>query len=256
MSSFAGFSTASGHVGAASATAWTGPRGGARGRQPVAIALIVLLHAVLLWLLLSDPSVRALVPEVLPIVVSVVHDAPVQQAALPEPKLIPPPTALPPVAPQWLPPPEVQVLVPRDIAAVAPQPEPPQPVPTPMPAVVTTVAVQPAPVLLQPPPAAPARVPEAPLLNAEQLRFTQAPRVDYPRASRRNKESGVVWVRAWVSSTGGASADVRIDRSSGFVRLDEAALRAVQQARFAPALQDGRPTAGWALIPINFELET
>ena len=44
-------------------------------------------------------------------------------------------------------------------------------------------------------------------------------------------------------------------QSSGFERLDRAALSGVQRARFKPYTENGRPMAGWARIPIPFELE-
>jgi periplasmic protein TonB len=47
----------------------------------------------------------------------------------------------------------------------------------------------------------------------------------------------------------------QVTRSSGFARLDDAAIAAVQQARFRPYTENGQPTAGWASIPIDFELE-
>ena len=37
--------------------------------------------------------------------------------------------------------------------------------------------------------------------------------------------------------------------------LDEAAVAAVKKARFKPYTENGQATAGWALIPIDFELE-
>ena len=133
----------------------------------------------------------------------------------------------------------------------------PTPATAPMPRAEPAAAVQapiPAPIASAAPVSRPEPVPTQALPTAA-LRFSQPPVVDYPRASRRNKESGVVWIRAWVGAAGGASPDVRVERSSGFVRLDEAALRAVLRARFTPTVQDGRATEGWAVFPINFALE-
>ena len=48
---------------------------------------------------------------------------------------------------------------------------------------------------------------------------------------------------------------VQVSRSSGFTRLDDAALSAVQKARFKPYTENGQPTAGWALVPLDFTLE-
>jgi protein TonB len=48
---------------------------------------------------------------------------------------------------------------------------------------------------------------------------------------------------------------VQVSQSSGHARLDEAAIAAVQKARFKPALENGQPLSGWALIPLTFDLE-
>lgn len=46
-----------------------------------------------------------------------------------------------------------------------------------------------------------------------------------------------------------------MQRSSGHVRLDAAALAAVRGARFVPYAENGRPMAVWAPALIEFELE-
>ena len=78
--------------------------------------------------------------------------------------------------------------------------------------------------------------------------------LDYPRLSRRNGEAGRVMVRVYID-TAGLPRNVQVSASSGHARLDDAAIAAVQKARFRPYTQNGQPTAGWAAIPINFELE-
>ena len=77
---------------------------------------------------------------------------------------------------------------------------------------------------------------------------------EYPRLSRRLGEAGLVVVRVYVDEAG-APRVVQIAQSSGFARLDDAALASVQRARFKPYSENGVPTAGWARIPIPFELE-
>ena len=47
----------------------------------------------------------------------------------------------------------------------------------------------------------------------------------------------------------------QVDRSSGHPRLDEAVLAAVRQARFKPYTENGQAVSGWALVPLEFELE-
>lgn len=87
------------------------------------------------------------------------------------------------------------------------------------------------------------------------MQYTVPPDVVYPRLSKRYGEAGRVLVRAFVDAAGGAPRSVQVSQSSGHARLDEAALSAVQKARFKPYTDNGQPVEGWALIPIDFELE-
>ena len=54
----------------------------------------------------------------------------------------------------------------------------------------------------------------------------------------------------------GSPGEVRIEKSSGYPRLDEAALRVVQQRwRFVPAKRGGVAVAAWYTQPIQFRLD-
>lgn len=76
----------------------------------------------------------------------------------------------------------------------------------------------------------------------------------YPASSRRLGEEGRVLLRVRVNRDGQAE-NVEIDTSSGFARLDQAAVTAVRQWRFAPARQGDVPVAAWARVPIRFRLD-
>ena len=78
--------------------------------------------------------------------------------------------------------------------------------------------------------------------------------LQYPRLSQRNNETGRVLIRVYIDEAGLART-VQVNRSSGHPRLDEAALAAVQKARFKPYTENGVAVAGWAYIPLDFELE-
>ena len=82
----------------------------------------------------------------------------------------------------------------------------------------------------------------------------EPPAPGYPRLSKRNAESGRVMVRVFID-TAGLPRNVQVSSSSGFVRLDDAAVAAVQKARFKPCTENGQPTAAWTIVPIHFELE-
>ncbi|CCG08383.1 energy transducer TonB [Pararhodospirillum photometricum] len=76
----------------------------------------------------------------------------------------------------------------------------------------------------------------------------------YPAAARRAGESGVV-VLALLIDTAGAVIDQRVERSSGFPRLDAAALEALGRCRFQPATLDGRREPTWARLRYVWKLE-
>lgn len=99
---------------------------------------------------------------------------------------------------------------------------------------------------------APAPAPVTPpRFNAAYLRN---PAPAYPALSRRQREQGKVVLRVLVNAAGGAET-VSIHTSSGFGRLDAAALEAVKQWKFVPARQGDRPVPAWVLVPISFTLE-
>ncbi|MBK9782862.1 MAG: TonB family protein [Betaproteobacteria bacterium] len=75
----------------------------------------------------------------------------------------------------------------------------------------------------------------------------------YPAQSRRLGETGVVVLRVELGESGNVAL-ARVDRSSGYPRLDEAALAAVRTWRCTPATRNGHPVRAVALQPFNFIL--
>jgi protein TonB len=79
-------------------------------------------------------------------------------------------------------------------------------------------------------------------------------RPDYPAGAVRLGEEGSVLVSVLVAADGGVS-DVRLERSSRYPLLDQAALdHARRNFRFLPATQAGMPIAAWHRITITFRL--
>lgn len=113
-----------------------------------------------------------------------------------------------------------------------PRPEPVQEQPT-----TPTPAAEPKPA---PAPVAAARY-DADYLNN--------PTPGYPQLSRRLGEEGQVLVRVQVSADGKVLS-VELKKSSGFERLDEAALKAVAKYRFTSI---GHPSS--VVVPIKFNLK-
>lgn len=76
----------------------------------------------------------------------------------------------------------------------------------------------------------------------------------YPPAALRAGLGGTVLVNATVG-TDGVPTEVSLDARSGNRELDRAALQAVRQWRFQPALQAGKPIASVVKVPVEFTPE-
>lgn len=76
----------------------------------------------------------------------------------------------------------------------------------------------------------------------------------YPAPSRRFGEEGMVVLRVELDE-GGRVAAAQVQRTSGYPRLDEAALNAVRIWRCTPARRDGQPVRAVALQPFKFILQ-
>lgn len=216
-------------------------------RSPGVLAAVLLAHAAMLGLLLTHTRapqsvalpaplfVRLIEPAVTP-PAPVIAAPPPPQASPPPPRPTPPPK-LPPVLTATPP-------LPQPVAPSAPAPRLPEPA-----AETPRVDAEPAPA------AAPVETPRpAPLVqprfNADYL---DNPKPPYPSISRRMGEEGEVRLRVYVDASGAAQR-VEIERTSGFARLDQAALDTVKRWRFVPARQGDQPVAAWVIVPIQFTL--
>ena len=214
-------------------------------RRLLIAASVVLLHVGVLWALQSGLMRRA---------VEVIVPGEILSEFITPPA---PPAAQPQTAP---PAPKPAVLAPKP----RPQPTPalPQPTPSPEPAPVVTEAVPvqatAAPATIEASrvaestaaPPAPARV-ELPSSDAAYL---NNPKPAYPPLSKRLGEQGKVVVRVLIG-TDGRAQQAEIRTSSGYDRLDQAALATVRQWRYVPGTRNGMPEAMWFNVPINFVLE-
>lgn len=222
-----------------------------RQRRAVVIAMLLLHAGAAAWLVLLPARPALNVVPVTPLKVDWI--------AAPDPAPEPPPPSPPappptPVPPRITPPQRAPLIAaPEAVAtptAMAPTPalpvieSPPDPVeiiPAPAPAPASTAAA----VVAAPPPK---------MLPAEAVQYLVPPAPVYPKLSRRYGEAGRVLVRVYIDE-GGVPRAVQVSESSGHARLDDAARVAVQATRFKPYAENGRPTAGWAFIPLTFDLE-
>jgi protein TonB len=213
-------------------------------QRRAAVAAILVLHVAAAWGLLQVDMVRSAVAEAAPLFVDLL--------APPAPERAPEPPAPQPRPVPKMPPP------PAPVIAAAPRSETPAPFVVPETPAEPAPATPPAPPVVMvaeaapPAPPVPAAAPKE--LPASAIQYLEPPEPMYPRASRRLGETGLVVVRVFVGADG-LPKQLQVLRSSGFARLDDAALEGVRRARFKPPTENGQPTAGWARIPIPFELE-
>jgi len=159
---------------------------------------------------------------------------PVERVVVPEPAPeraveVPPPPPPQSITEVAVPPPPVPVIV----AAPVPQP------------------ITPAPIVVQAP-----QEPEEVTLTSQMLTaiYLRNPKPSYPNLSRRLSEQGTVLLRVFVTMAGDATK-VELKESSGFARLDQAALSAVENWKFVPAKRGEKAVAAWVLVPIKFSLK-
>lgn len=76
----------------------------------------------------------------------------------------------------------------------------------------------------------------------------------YPRSARRKGHEGRVTVEISVTPEG-RTATAGIVASCGHPELDDAAIDAVLNARFAPATEDGAPVHGRLRLTFEFKLQ-
>ena len=116
------------------------------------------------------------------------------------------------------------------------------------------VAVPPAPTPVITAPAEPR--PAGPVTLGTELSVSCPERTapNYPMLSRRMNETGIAVLRVELDEQGHVAA-ARIATSSGYARLDEAALSAVKTWRCNSAQRNGQPVRAVALQPFKFVLQ-
>jgi len=142
-----------------------------------------------------------------------------------------------------------------------PQIRRPQNLPQPVLAVTSNTPTTSSFVVAPQPPAPPPQpitapaAPPAPLLAARfDADYLHNPKPVYPALARRQGEEGKVLLKVRVSAQGTA-LDVAIAKSSGYARLDNAAVDAVMQWRFVPAKRGDETVDSSVIVPITFALE-
>ena len=197
-------------------------------RRIVVFLFIVAFHIGLIWALangLARKVVEVLAP---PIQTDIIEEMKQDEPPPPPP---PPQMERPPVE---VPPPEVNIQIPVDTTTST---------------AITDVTDRPVPMAPPPPPRAVVR--HNPTLDKR----SQPTEDYYPPASKRAEEEGTSTVRVCINEQGRLAGSPTITKSSGFERLDEAALKwTTRGARFKPGTEDGKPVEPCFQFNVRFKL--
>jgi len=192
----------------------------------IAISTVVLLHVGLLYVIQEGLDRDRSGLNTGPLDVKMIEEV------LPEEKEPPPPPPKIDTPPPFVPPPDIAIEIPSDAAPTA---------------AITATTVRPPPT---PPPMA-ATVVRSPPRSDPRRPFTEP---EYPPTARRLGQEGTVVLLIYVLDSGRVG-DVKIHKSSGFPKLDEAAEREARRSwRFIPAREGDKPVADWGQFAVTFRL--
>jgi len=203
--------------------------------RSASIALVVLLHVVIIYALVTGLARRMVEVVRHPMETKIIEEAKPVAPDVPPPAPLPTPKfEVPP--PPYVPPPEIQIQHPPPL----------------QPPIVNTTPVKPA----APPPVARAAEapPHAPVHTAPVIDATRCEKPEYPAAARRFRESGTVVLRILVGIDGSVISS-EVQTSSGSKRLDEAAREGLSLCRFKPGMVDGKPEQAWSTLRYAWKLE-
>jgi len=210
-------------------------------RRLVIAASVLLFHVAALWAIQSGLLRRAVEVIVPAEVLSEFVSPPAPRLDLPQPP-----------APR----PQAQAAPKRQVAPTPVLQTTPEPAPAPAAAAPVVAATPPAAAITAatvPAPAAPPAPPRLELPSSDAA-YLNNPKPPYPVLSKRLGEQGKVVVRVLIGVDGTAQ-QAEIRTSSGYERLDQAALATVLKWRYVPGKRGGVPEAMWFNVPINFVLE-
>ena len=206
----------------------------ARDNSPARLAglgFVILFHVALVYALVTGLAYRVVEVAPVPIAAKII-DAPKP----PPPNLPPPPPDFQPPPPPFVPPPEVQIE------------KPPPPLTAPSTAITNVTTVRPP----APPPPAP---PHEAVTVPPHIDLAASHQPEYPPVSRRLGEQGTVILEVLVDPSGRA-VDAKVVQSSGFPRLDQAAIDGVKSNyRFAPGTIDGKPQQMQYTVRFTWKLQ-
>ncbi len=204
------------------------------GKHPVGLGVVIVLHILLGWALVSGLARKVVEVVKAPIETKIIEE--IKPPPPPPPENLPPPPKNLPPPPAFVPPPEVNVATPPAPATITTTNVAPPPAPT-------------APVVAAPAPPAPPAPPKVAARPAIANVSACAPtRDDYPQIAVRAEATGITKVRFTIDDHGKL---VKIDlvKSAGSSRehraLDKVAMEKLGDCTFKPGIdENGKPVGG------------
>ncbi len=202
------------------------PDAGTRKTRLIGLTVVVVVHVLLIWGLMTGLArkVVEVIPQ--PIQTRIIEDLrpQIEEPPPPVPEFEPPP-------PPFVPPPDIVIAT-----------------PPPPPTTITRITRTPPPAPPRPPAPAPPREPVRVPARVDLENSGRACREPaYPSASERLGEQGTSGISLLIGADGKVK-QTRVDQSSGYRRLDDAAVRAFSACRFVVGTVDGVPAATWFSI--------
>jgi protein TonB len=201
-------------------------------KRLAAFALVVLIHVLFVYVLASGLGKKVVEVVLGPVETRLIEELPDEEEPPPPPPEIDTP-------PPYVPPPEISIEIPVDSGPTT--------------AITNVTSERP---VAAPPPPAPKPVEKAVVKTPPSTvgRGARISQPEYPPASRRAGEAGTVTLKVFVLDTGRVG-EVQVAKSSGFPKLDEAAVKEVQRNwRLVPGKEDGKPVSMWHTFQVTFKL--
>jgi protein TonB len=189
------------------------------------ISFVILFHIIIVYAL-----VNGLARKVVEVVKGPLETKLIEELKKPPPDTPPPPPPkLAPPPPPYIPPPEVNIAAPvTNTTAIA--------------SVTHNAPVAP------PPPAQALPTPAKFMIGQGRCQ------IDYPAQAKRLEQAGSVILQVLVDPEGNV-IDSKVDTSSGFQVLDDAARAGLSRCRASkPATENGKPVQAWSRLKYTFRL--
>ena len=224
---------------------------------------VAALHLLLLYALLKGFAQQVIEPVQPPLMARIISSEPTTQvnpSTVPMPLPEPVTVRLPITTPEPIPPSLNPVAIPKPKPKIKSKVKPQAVVKTPkftkrIPTPIAPMPIERAP-SVAPTQAAPSEQPavSAPVRTRPVVKANACAKPRYPRASLRANEAGIVKL-TFLVGTDGRVMDSRIERSSGYTRLDEAARAALSLCSFKPATLNGQTVQDWALLQYEWKID-